>query len=194
MDLIPLIQMKNRRIFLTEKSNDISYKEVLSQIEGEKKLYILDFDGIKKDRPSLCTYQRLSGIIDFWADSGQRDQGDVVDATMSGATDITLRKELCPKIKISGLKEITENKIYENIDNYEEIYSNASDGFVNFKGRGQIEKDLKFRDFLKRKSANNAVFVYENDLKNLNYWKYFNIKGLLVDLDKVKEFKNALGS
>ena len=36
------------------------------------------------------------------------------------------------------------------------------------------------------------VYSYEPDIKNFTYWKSFGIKGLLVDMNKIKEFKNAL--
>ena len=149
-------------------------------------------DGIERDKPNLCTYQRLAGQIDFWVDSGPRDKGDIVDATMSGATDITLRKKLCPNLQVSEIKEISENKIYKKIDFTEEIPFNDIDGFVNFNTKEEIEGNFEYSGNLKKMSANNIIYSYESELKNLNYWKHFNVEGLLVDLNKVKEFNNAL--
>ena len=192
MDLIPLIHMKNRKIHLERTKNPVTPKEFLKQIEEEKKIYILDLDGIEKDKPNLCTYQRLSGSHDLWVDFGPRNLGDVVDATMAGATDITLRKNLCPQLYVSEIKEITENKIYENIDFAEGLPLPNIDGLVNFNGRDEIENNFKYNDFLKKKSSNYNIYSHEYDLKNLSYWKQFNLKGLLVDLNKIKEFKNAI--
>lgn len=184
--------MNDRKIYPGKTSDPISIIDFLKQAEKIKKIYILDLDGIEKDKPNLCTYQRLAGQIDFWVDSGPRDKGDVVDATMSGATAITLRKKLCPNLQVSEIKEISENKIYEKIDFNEKPPFNDIDGFVNFNRKEEIEGNFEYRDKLKKKSANNSIYSYENELKNLNYWKHFNVEGLLVDFNKVKEFKNAL--
>ena len=191
MKFIPLIYMKDRKIYPGKTSDPIPIIDLLKQAEKIKKIYILDLDGIERDKPNLCTYQRLAGQIDFWVDSGPRDKGDIVDATMSGATDITLRKKLCPNLQVSEIKEISENKIYEKIDFTEEIPFSNIDGFVNFNRKEEIEDSFEFSDKLKRKSANNIIYSYENELKNLNYWKHFNVEGLLVDFNKLKEFKNA---
>lgn len=192
MEFIPLVYIKDRKIHPGKTSNPISISELLKQTMKIKKLYIFDIDGIERDEPNLCIYQKLAGQIDFWIDSGPRDKGDIVDATMSGATDVTLRKKLCPKLQVSEIKEISENKIYEKIDFIEGKSFSDIDGFVNFNGREEIEGIFGYSDKLKRKSAKSIVYSYENDLKNLNYWKSFNIAGLLVDLNKIKEFENAI--
>lgn len=191
MDLIPLIYMKKRKIYVEKTQSPVTLKEFLKQIEGEKKIYIFDLDGIEKDKPNLCTYQRLSGSYDLWVDFGPRNLGDVVDATMAGATDITLRKNLCPQLYISKIKGITENKIYENIDFAEGLSFGDADGLVNFNSREEIERDFKHSDFFKRMSLKNKVYSYETDLENRTYWERFGVEGLLVDINKLKGRKNG---
>lgn len=191
MDLVPLIYMKNRKIHFEKTRSPITLKEFLKQVDEEKKIYILDLDGIEKDKPNLCTYQRLSGSHELWVDNGPRNLGDIVDATMAGATDITLRKNLCPQLYISDIKEITENKIYANIDFAEDLSFHDADGLVNFNSREKIEENFKYSDFLKRMILKSKTYSYESDLKNRSYWERFGIKGLLVDINKLKEFKNG---
>jgi len=194
MDLIPLIYMKKRKIHVEKTQSPITLKEFLKQVEGEKKIYIFDLDGIEKDKPNLCTYQRLSGSYELWVDNGPRNLRDIIDATMAGGTDITLRKNLCPQLYVSEIKEITENKIYENIDFVEELSFGDADGLVNFNSREEIERNFKHSDFLKRRGVKNKIYSYETDLKNRTYWVRFGVEGLLVDLNKLKEFKNATRS
>ena len=55
MEIIPLIRMEKRKIL-----DDALSDNVLEQIDEEQIIYILDMDGIEKDKPNLCTYQRLS--------------------------------------------------------------------------------------------------------------------------------------
>lgn len=192
MDLIPLIYMKNRKIHLEKDGESISSKEFSNLIEDNSKIYILDLDGIEKDKPNLCTFQRFSSLYELWVDFGPRDLGDVVDATMSGVTDITLRKNLYPQLNIADIKEITENKVYTNIDFKDDITSEEADGLVNFNSREDTEKDFNYRSSLKKLGENNRIYSYESKLQNQTYWKYFEIDGLLVDLGKIKEFKNAI--
>lgn len=192
MDLIPLIHMKNRKIHLEKTQSPVTMKEFLKKVEGETRIYIFDLDGIEKDKPNLCTYQRLSGSHELWVDFGPRNLGDVVDATMAGATDITLRKNLCPKLSVFEIKEITENKIYANIDFNEDLSIQDADGFVNFYSRQEIEASFKYGSLLKEMTPKSKIYSYETDLKNLPYWKYFGVVGLFVDLDKIKELKNAI--
>jgi uncharacterized protein related to proFAR isomerase len=192
MDLIPLIYMKNRKIHLEKDGEPISSKEFSNLVEDNSKIYILDIDGLEKDKPNLCTFQRFSSLYELWVDFGPRNLGDVVDATMAGATDITLRKNLCPQLNIADIKEITENKIYTNIDVNEEVDFEGSDGFVNFNSKEVTERDFKFGNSLKRLGVNNKIFSRETKFKNKSYWEYFGVEGLLVDLGKIKEFKNVV--
>lgn len=188
MEITPLITMKNRKILDSE--------EKIDQINEERILYIYDIDGIEKDKPNLCTFQRLSKTREIWVDTGPRDLGDIVDAFFAGANAITIRKHLFPKIDISKIREISENKIFASIDFDQKttdfVYNNF-EGLINFTNREKIEQNFKYGDLLKQHTNKNiVVFTYDSDIGNVNYWKRFGINKFLVDLDKFEEFKNAL--
>lgn len=191
MDLIPLIHMKNRKIHIENKGEPVSLDELLNIIKGEKKIYILDWDGIEKDKPNLCTYQRMPDSYELWIDFGPRNIGDIVDATMAGATNITLRKELCPQLFIPDIKEISENQIYTVIDFKESLSSYDADGLVNFTPREEIDTSFKYDDLFKRIALKNKIFSFESDFNNQSYWKRFGVEGLLVETIKLKEFKDG---
>jgi len=188
MEIIPLMTMKDRKILDT--------KEKLEQLNEEQILYIYDLDGIEKDKPNLCTFQRLTKAHKIWVDSGPRDLGDIVDAFLAGANAITIRKRLFPKIDISKVREISENKIFADINFNQkngDFVNNEFDGLINFTKREKIEKEFRYVDLLKQHTKKNTVvFTYDSDIVNVNYWKYFGITNFLVDLDKFEEFKNAL--
>lgn len=195
MEIIPLIKLKKRKILGHFNS---SPKEILKEIDENKKIYILDLDGIEKDKPNLCTFQKLSDSYDLWVDFGPRNIGDIVDAVMTGTTAMTLRMPFWSKIEISEIRNITENKIFTDIDfgsqdKYDlgDLYIQLSDGIVTFNSRELIESRLKNSDFLKTIGRKQKVYTYESDFKNSYYWKRFGVKGLLVDLDKIKEFQNG---
>lgn len=192
MEIIPLIRMEKRKIL-----DDALSDTVLEQINEEQIIYILDMDGIQKDKPNLCTYQRLSKSHDLWIDNGPRNLGDVVDAFMAGATRITIRKELCLRLNIPSIREITENKIYININlenqkkyNPEDLFYHEADGLTNFNNKEKIDLDLKYHDFIKQYSTKNKIYSYESDPGNIFYWKNYNVEGLLVETKKLQEFKN----
>jgi hypothetical protein len=188
MEIIPLMTMKDRKILDT--------KEKLEQLNEEQILYIYDLDGIEKDKPNLCTFQRLSKTREIWVDTGPRNLGDIVDALFSGANVITIRKHMFPKIDISKIREISENKVFAAIDidqKTTDFVFNDFEGLINFTNREKIEQDFKYGDLLKQHTNKNiVVFTYDSDIGNVNYWKLFGINKFLVDLDKFEEFKNAL--
>ena len=185
MEVVPLITMKDRKI--------LNLQEKLDKINQEQILYIYDLDGIEKDKPNLCTIQRLSKTREIWIDSGPRNLGDIVDVFFAGANAITIRKRLFPKIDISKIREISENKVFADIDfeqNDNNFFYNEFDGLINFTIREQFEKNFKYGELIKHHATkNNAVFTYDSNLENVKYWKYFGITNFLVDLDNFEEFK-----
>ena len=193
MEIIPLIKLKKRKIIDEDES---SSDNIFEQIDEEQLLYILDLDGIEKDKPNLCTYQKLSKSYELWIDNGPRNLGDVVDAFMAGATRITIRKDLCLQLDIPSIREITENKIYININLEdqktqvsEDMFYHEIDGLVNFNNREKIRLDFRYSEFLKQFSIKNKIYSYESDPLTVSYWKNYGVEGLLVEIKKLQEFK-----
>ena len=173
----------------------LSFDEVLERVDKDKAIYFLDIDGIEKDKPNLCSYQRTSKHRKIWIDAGPRVLGDVVDVVMAGATNITVRKNLWPELDISGIKEITENEIYADISLNKQNKRDAEtslfygvDGLVVFNNKDQIETDFKFGGFLKNLCAKYKIYAYESNQKHFSYWENLGIAGLLVDINKIMEF------
>jgi uncharacterized protein related to proFAR isomerase len=184
MEVTPLITMKKRKILDSE--------ELLEKISEEQMVYIYDLDGIERDKPNLCTFQRLSKTQDIWVDSGPRTLGDIVDAFLAGAKAITVRKVLFPKIDLSKVREISENKIFSSIDFDQKLDDHTArefDGLINFMGREKIDLDFRYSDQLKQSVNQNNVLTYDSNIDNLSYWRVFGIDKFLVDLDKFEEFK-----
>lgn len=174
----------------------LPFNEILEQVDKDENIYVLDTDGIEKDKPNLCLYQKLSKVHALWVDTGPRVLGDIVDVIMAGATNITVRKNLWHELDVSSIKEITENKIYASVglksqgDHNTEIFPFYDvDGLVVFDGKNQVERDFKYRGFLKNLCTKHEIYTYERDPKNIDYWKKLGVTGLLVDISKIKEFK-----
>ena len=174
----------------------LPFNEILEQVDKDANIYVLDTDGIEKDKPNLCLYQNLSKSHVLWVDTGPRVLGDIVDVIMAGATNITIRNNLWHGLDVLSIKEITENKIYAGVDLKSQADNNKEiipfydvDGLVVLDGGNQVERDFKYGSFLKNLCIKHEVYTYERDPNNINYWKNMGITGLLVNISKIKEFK-----
>ncbi len=192
MEIIPLVRLKKRKI-LGIDGNIMSLDELKTFVDKDDTIYFYDLDGIEKDRPNLCIYQRFSNLHNMWIDSGPRNLGDVVDEVMAGATSITLRTKMWPELHVSSIKEITECKIFMELNAASQEISSFNfslfpdvDGFVIFITKDQIERDFKVGGFLKDLCLKRRIYVYESDLKNNSYWKTLGVSGLIADIDKTK--------
>jgi len=193
MELVPLIKTHQKKII---SDTAITEENILELIDENSLLYVLDIDGIERDKPNYCTYQKLSKSFDLWIDCGPRNLGDVVDAFMTGATRITIRREFCRQLNFNSIREITENKIYTylNLESErkkfdDDLFFQISDGLVTFNDKEQIELDCNYSDFLKYQSSKNKILSYESHPSNISFWKNYNIDNLLVDMHLIKEFE-----
>ena len=59
MNIIPLIHINKRKIVNSNFNNLENIKDLLSAYEDDF-IYLLDYDGIKKNRPNICLFQKLS--------------------------------------------------------------------------------------------------------------------------------------
>ncbi|MCK5030347.1 MAG: hypothetical protein KAR64_02675 [Thermoplasmatales archaeon] len=196
MNIVPLIHLKKGKIMVEREEYRLPFNEILEQVDKDVNIYVLDTDGIEKDKPNLCLYQKLSKSHVLWVDTGPRVLGDIVDVIMAGATNITVRRNLWHGLDVSSIKEITENKIYAGVglknqrDCNTEIFPFYDvDGLVVFDGENQVERDFKYGSFLKNLCIKHEVYAYERNSKNINYWDNLGATGLLVDISKIKEFK-----
>jgi len=189
MEIIPCITLKNYNTI----NNSVTPENISNYIKEGEKLYILDLDGIEKNKTNFELYQKISSSYDLWIDCGPRNIGDVVDIFMIGATSITIRKNKYRKFNIADIRDISENKVYLNIElsdlkNYkvDDSSLNDFDGFVNFNNRQDIEQDNEFDKY------KNKIYFYEDNAKNKSFWEAHGANGLLVDISKLKEFKNGI--
>jgi len=196
MEIIPLAYIKNRKTYIEKGGENVSLGEVLGNIAKDKEIYFLDIDGIEKNKPNLCTYQKISEKQEIWVDTGPRDLGDVVDLLMAGANKITIREQLYPIEELPDIKEVTENKIYTFVDSLQDnkrvltFPQLSTDGLVFFLDRKQIEADFKKEELLKSLCNRYNMYVAEADRKNIPYWEKIGVSGVLLDL---KTYKDEVG-
>ena len=188
MEIVPLIILEKQEISKQDS------EKLINQNNEEKKLYILDLYGIKKNKPNLSIYQKLSKNFDIWVDNGPRNLGDVVDVFMAGAISITLRTETWPLLDIESIREISENKIFQLIKHNEinnprkTIFPNV-DGYVILTEEEPVIEDFKTDYYYKQFITKNKTYIYENNTKKIKYWEEKKATGILVDLKNYQEFK-----
>ena len=195
MKIFPFVKLKRKKIVMEKKVSTRSVYEILEQ-NKENNIYVLDTDGIEGNKPNLSMYQKLSESHKLWIDGGPRILGDVVDMVMAGAINITIRKNLCHGLDVSSIREITENKIYANIgfwilekQNKELPLFYDYDGLVFLDEKNQKKRDFKYDSFLKNLCLKHELYAYESDSKNISYWTNIGATGLLVNLNRLEEFK-----
>ena len=191
MEIIPLIILEKHG--LSKKNLDL-IENLKHQNNEQKKLYITDQEGIKKNKPNITIYQKLSKNFDLWVDNGPRDLGDVLDTFMAGALSITLRTETWPLSDVEDIRDISENKIFQLIQHNKTEFTKENiipdvDGYVIFTYEESLMNDFKIDYFYKQFITKNKTYLYETNPKKIKYWEERKIAGLLVDLKNYQEFK-----
>ncbi len=197
MKIIPLIYFQKRKIYAEKNGDMLSLKELFTCIDKDADLYIYDKDGVDKDKPNLCTYPKIAEHCKIWVDWGPRTLGDVVDAVMAGATSITLRGNLWPKLEISGIKEMTESNIYEmidpqNITDKTSFFPSSSDvdGYVVSSYKDKFKRNFIYDEAIKNIIKRFNVTIIESDEAFFSYWKNIGISTLLIELNTWKKVKH----
>lgn len=196
MKFVPLIHLQKRKIFDGKDGKQLSFNELLDLSDKDKIVYVLDKDGLEKDKPNLCLYPKLSEHLNIWVDAGPRVLGDVVDEVMAGATNITVRTFLWPKAEIAAIQEMTEIDIYAHVGlknqkqrDIEVSFFEGVAGLVVFDTKHQIEMDFKSSAFLRQLRTKHSFYVYESNPKHVSYWEKLGAEGLLVKISKIEEFE-----
>jgi hypothetical protein len=195
MKLVPLIYIKERSFYFERDGKTHSEEEVIDSIDHDKLIYVLDIDGIEKDKPNLCTYQRQSSMLNLWVDFGPRTKGDIVDSFLAGAEKVTVRKYLYPKINPREIKEMIEKEFYTNIELEKQRTYDINDpifydsyGLVNFYSKEEIESNMGYYQRIKA-LAGRKIYSYEDKTSNISFWERLGFSGIIVEYGKMKDFE-----
>ena len=190
MNIIPLIHIYKRKIVNSDYNIIDNINDFLSNYKDDF-IYLLDHDGINKNRPNLCLFQRLSKKYDLWVDTGPRYLGDIVDLVIAGSSKITVREKFLRENDIFLIKDFIENEVYININtnfnllDESKIKSNVN-GLVLFINDINSRFDFKSKSYLKNLLKYNKIYYYLSNKENFQYIKNYDFEGYLIDIDKVK--------
>jgi len=196
MEYIPIIKINNRKIVNCYNDEIKNIKNLLIKYQ-DIPIYILDYDGIKKNKPNLCLLQKLSKKYKLWIDQGPRSLGDIVDSIIAGTENITVRLNLIEYDDLINIKEIIENKIYINVEetNVNELSSSNNlnlDGYTMFLNE-KLLSNFKIIEYIKNFVKKNSSYIYIKNKSELDLLNKYDFKGFLSDIEKIEELKIGLG-
>jgi hypothetical protein len=195
MKIIPLIHIKQNKIVNSDFNKLENIKNLIDKYEDDT-IYLLDHDGINKNRPNICLFKKLSKKHNLWIDTGPRVIGDIVDTVIAGASKITIRKDLLNNVNTSTINEILENEIYMKIDPDFYQYTNDHILKINFNGyvilndEKKFNYDFKDQSYIKKIIKNTKTYFYIKNKELIRFTNKFNFEGFLIDIEKIKEFEN----
>lgn len=193
MEIIPLVRVEKRKVVSAGGSRKPYDDSLFKKIERGRKLYILDRDGVRKNKPNVTMYQWFSKTWDLWVDAGPRATGDVIDMVITGAGSLTVRTNIWPELHIPELREITESNIYVHINlfGYNQRSKKLkqmileSDGIVIFNALERIERDFKIQSFLREICSLTPTYLYLQESKEARYLENMGLAGVLMEIDHV---------
>ena len=197
MDFIPLIKIKNRKI-VDSYNKEIKEVNNLLNKYNDSLIYILDYDGINRDKPNLCIIQKLSKKYKLWIDQGPRLLGDIVDSIIAGAENITVRLKLIEYDELTNIKDLIENKIYLNIDdsaveNLSSLHTFNFDGYIMLINEKFLD-NFKIIDYIKNFVKKNSSYIYVKNKSEIDLLYNYDFKGFIADIDKIEELKIGIRS
>jgi len=185
MKIIPVVYLRDGKIWTKKDAEPISIKNILEQVKADEEVYILDDDGIEGNRPDFSIYQSLSEHYSIWVDAGPRILDDVVDVVMGGATNVVIRENLFVSKDLPEVKEFTDCLIYSYVDLQKDeprflSMSSYIDGLVICNDRKQFEGDFRLCELLKNLCKRHSVYVFDDEKENTKYWENIGVAGILL--------------
>jgi len=194
VEIINYIYLKKGKIYLSNACEySVEINKFISDYGKDTNLYILDYDGIAKNKPNVNIYQRLSSFSDLWIDSGPRSTGDVIDFVMAGANKITIRKDLSDSIDIAHLRELSESKFYlavkeSSLKEYVNLLNiSMFDGIIVLLNEKRRDIDFISASYLKNFASNNDIYLFNSKFRPKSHWEKMGISGLFSPMPQKTE-------
>jgi hypothetical protein len=184
MEYIPVLYLD--KDFDKNQSNAYKLRDLMKK-EGFSDLYVIDVQGVKKNKPQYTFYQRFSSLYNLWVDTGPRNIGDVVDDIFSGAKHIIIRTNIWKGGSLKSIREFSDQELLiafelQDISKlFESMYFlNDADGVVLFITKNSL-LDFKMESKLNQMIKNNNFYIFD-DLVNERRWSSKKIKGFLKEI------------
>ncbi len=164
------------------EKDEVAVDQMLNELQDFDTLYMLDLDGIERDRPQLDLIRTLSMRKKLWVDGGSRDIDTLTDMYIAGADRVVLSTKTAPSVDFIEESAEMSNTLILSIDmdggiisnsdevkvmNVEELVESAVDmGIDSFIFADYSDKKLDIR-VLERIDADNEIYLV-TDLSRLD--------------------------
>lgn len=93
LEILPVLHAKGGHLVGPDAEPlDEDLKTVARRFSDEwDSIYLVDLDGLQRNRPDVGLLQEVSDRVHTWADTGPRNPEDTMDLLMSGAEQVTVR-------------------------------------------------------------------------------------------------------
>ena len=188
MNVVPLVCVKNGRLFDGIDGNPLTVDEVFARVGKDAMLYVLDRDGIDAGNPDLELYQQLTDHCILWVDDGPRRIDDVMDTIMAGATNLTIRPDHWPDTDLDDVLWLTDGEVFYavTLESKDRTLlaplASRGVGIIAFVDKTQLQYDFTAASHLKDLGMKQKLYVYGTLAKNLSGWEEQTLAGLVVDL------------
>ncbi len=110
MEELPLVYLSRGKII--EGKNRFNAVDKLKEMKKErKKVYVLDLDGVKRNRPNLDIYKKVSHKPFLWIDALPRYLEDVMDLVVVGADKITVG-DIMDDEELKKIREMCDGELF----------------------------------------------------------------------------------
>jgi hypothetical protein len=184
MNIVPLVCIKDTKLFDGKEGNALLLTDLPKRIEKDSLLYVLDLDGIERYNSNLDLYQRLAEHCILWIDNGPRRIDDVMDTIMGGATNITLREDLWPALDMPGVQDLTDDEIYLDITKRYQEQKTLHHGYTGEIGVILFNEEIVYGGVPKETTASQKIYLYAGSLEKIPLWTEQGISGVIIDLNK----------
>lgn len=123
MEIIPSISIMNGKVVVVEGGR---YKAALDGSGGPfdpcelsealfeqfGKVFVLDLNGLEKNKPQISVIKAMAGSADIWLDAGARSAEALIDMLVSGAESVVLNlKHIKSEAELSEANEMLDSLI-----------------------------------------------------------------------------------
>ncbi len=216
MNVMPSLSFKDNRLVVVNDGSyetvshsgvEITLREAFEELSDYEKIYFLDLDGIKSNRPQTEVIRKASTMKRVWADIGARTAEGITDAFIAGADKAVLSTKtisslneversielsdelvLCvdydngivspsERIRKMDVKDITDFCVGEGIDKV--IFNDLSKDVFD-------EKGLR-----KMPSGNYDLYVGGIPVERIDYVQHENLKEFILTFREAIEFQKS---
>lgn len=214
MDVMPSLSFKNNKIVVVKDRNyetfsysgeNIALREAFEELSDYEKIYFLDIDGIKHNRPQTDVIRKASTMKEIWADIGARTAESITDAFIAGADKAVLSTKtvssfqeversielsdelvLCvdydddivspsEEIRNMGVRELTNSCMDKGIRKV--VFNDLSEGGFNENGLGKMP------------AGDYELYVGGIPLDRIDYIQHENLEEYILKFREAVEFQ-----